>query len=397
MVRDDYQNKGIGTALLSYLTYLAKREGLMGFTAEVLVENKPMLHLFEKMGFDIQKTKRARGVRTENGLPRLSMSESYADIRYLFEPQVHRRHRRLPRYRPRSGTRSSRISFKADIAGKIYPVNPQGGEVLGLRAYRSVEEIGGEVDVARIVIPARFVFDAVKSCARKGVKYLTIISSGFSEIGNNEEEKRIVDFARENGMRVLGPNIFGIYSAEASLNATFGSSNVIPGGVAIITQSGALGIAMIGKTAVENIGLSAIVSVGNKTDVDEADLLEYLIQNQRTKIILMYIEGVRDGERLIQALKRVTEKIPVVVIKSGRSERGAIAAASHTGSLAGSDEIFDAIIRQCGVIRAESVEEAFDWCKFLANHPQPPGENTVIITNGAGSASWPRTPARNSG
>ena len=257
--------------------------------------------------------------------------------------------------------------------GKIYPVNPQGGEVLGLRAYRSVEEIGSEVDVASIVIPARFVFDAVKSCARKRVKYLTIISSGFSEIGNNEEEKRIVTFARQNGMRVLGPNIFGIYSAEASLNATFGSSRVIPGGVAIITQSGALGIAMIGKTAVENIGLSAIVSVGNKTDVDEADLLEYLIQNPRTKIILMYIEGVREGERLIQTLKRVTEKIPVVVIKSGRSERGAIAAASHTGSLAGSDEIFDAIIRQCGVIRAESVEEAFNWCKFLSNQPAAAG------------------------
>jgi acyl-CoA synthetase (NDP forming) len=154
--------------------------------------------------------------------------------------------------------------------------------------------------------------------------------------------------------------------------------------VAIITQSGALGIAMIGKTAVENIGLAAIVSVGNKTDVDEADLLEYLIQNPRTKIVLMYIEGVRDGERLIQTLKRVTEKIPVVVIKSGRSERGAIAAASHTGSLAGSDEIFDAIIRQCGVIRAESVEEAFNWCKFLSNSPPPPGENTVIITNGGG-------------
>jgi len=311
------------------------------------------------------------------------MSEPYADIRYLFEPQsiavIGASHD------------TSKIGFKVvqnivqnGYGGQVYPVNPQGGEVLGLKAYRSVEEIDGEIDVASVVIPARFVFDAVKSCARKKVKYLTIISSGFSEIGNNEEEKRIVTFARQNGMRVLGPNIFGIYSAEASLNATFGSSHVIPGGVAIITQSGALGIAMIGKTAVENIGLSAIVSVGNKTDVDEADLLEYLIQNQRTKIILMYIEGVRDGERLIQTLKRVTEKIPVVVIKSGRSERGAIAAASHTGSLAGSDEIFDAIIRQCGVIRAESVEEAFNWCKFLSNNPPPPGENTVIITNGGG-------------
>jgi len=158
--------------------------------------------------------------------------------------------------------------------GQVYPVNPQGGEILGLPAYRSVEEVTGPVDVASIVIPAKFVFDAVKSCARKQVKYLTIISSGFSEIGNNEEERRIVSYANENGMRVLGPNIFGIYSAAASLNATFGSSGIIPGRVAIITQSGALGVAMIGKTTVENIGLSAVVSVGNKTDVDEADLLK---------------------------------------------------------------------------------------------------------------------------
>ena len=311
------------------------------------------------------------------------MSDPYPNIQYLFEPKsiavIGASHDTT-----KIGYKVVQNIVQSGYPGRIYPINPQGGEVCGQRAYRSVEEIRDDVDVASIVIPARFVFDAVQSCARKKVKFLTIISSGFSEVGNNEEENRIVMFAKQNGMRVLGPNIFGIYSAEASLNATFGSSNVIPGGVAIITQSGALGVAMIGKTAVENIGLSAIVSVGNKTDVDESDLLEYLVQNQRTKIILMYIEGVRDGERLIQTLKRVTEKIPVVVIKSGRSERGAIAAASHTGSLAGSDEIFDAIIRQCGVIRAESVEEAFNWCKFLSNHAQPPGENAVIITNGGG-------------
>ena len=268
--------------------------------------------------------------------------------------------------------------------GKIFPVNPQGGKILGLEAYRSIEEVNEPVDVASIVIPARFVYEAVRSCARKKVKYLTIISSGFSEIGNNEEERRIVSYARDHNMRILGPNIFGIYSAAASLNATFGSPGIRPGRVAIITQSGALGVAMIGKTSVENIGLSAIVSVGNKTDVDEADLLEYLVTDPLTKIVLMYIEGVRDGERLIWAVKKTTRKIPVVVIKSGRSERGAIAAASHTGSLAGSDEIFDAIMRQCGVLRAESVEEAFNWCKFLAHSPSPAGENTVIVTNGGG-------------
>ncbi|HWU39051.1 MAG TPA: CoA-binding protein, partial [Candidatus Acidoferrum sp.] len=311
------------------------------------------------------------------------MERANPDIKDLFEPKT------LAvvgaaRDENKIGYKILKNILTGGYRGKVYPVNPQGGEILGLKSYRTVEEVNGPVDVASIVIPAKFVFEAVQSCAKKGVKYLTIISSGFSEIGNNEEERRIVSYARGHGMRILGPNIFGIYSAAASLNATFGSSGIIPGQVAIITQSGALGIAMIGKTAVENIGLSAIVSVGNKTDVDEADLLEYLVADPNTKIVLMYIEGVRDGERLIRAVKKTTQQVPVVVIKSGRSERGAIAAASHTGSLAGSDEIFDAIMKQCGVLRAESVEEAFNWCKFLANTPYPSGENTVIVTNGGG-------------
>lgn len=268
--------------------------------------------------------------------------------------------------------------------GKVFPINPQNGEILGLKAYTNIEEIQEPIDLATIVIPAHFVFDAVQSCARKKVKFLSIISSGFSEVGNFEEERRIVSLAREQGMRILGPNIFGIYSAAASLNATFGSAHIVPGKVAIITQSGALGIAMIGKTAVENIGLSAIISVGNKADLNEADLLEYLTTDERTKVILLYMEGVRAGEEFLRSLKKATKKIPVVVIKSGRSERGAIAAASHTGSLAGSDEVFDDLMHQFGVMRAESVAEAFNWCKFLAHSPLPQGENTVIITNGGG-------------
>ncbi len=186
-----------------------------------------------------------------------------------------------------------------------------------------------------ITIPAKFVFEAVKTCAAKQAKFLSIISSGFSEVGNTETERQIVTYAKQHGMRVLGPNIFGIYSAPASLNATFGSGNIIAGNVAIITQSGALGVAMIGKTATENIGLSAIISVGNKSDIDETDLLTYLTHHENTKTILMYIEGIKAGTKFVNALKQATRQKPAVVIKSGRSKRGAVAAASHTGSLAG--------------------------------------------------------------
>ncbi|MCK4600474.1 acetate--CoA ligase family protein [Candidatus Bipolaricaulota bacterium] len=268
--------------------------------------------------------------------------------------------------------------------GAIYPVNPKGGNVLGNKIYPELSQIPGEVDLAVIAIPARFVFDAVKDCAEKGVKHLVIITSGFSEVGNTKEENKIVQFAREHGMRVLGPNIFGIYSSAVSLDATFGPGGILPGHVAIVTQSGALGIAMIGKTTAELLGLSALVSVGNKSDIDESDLLEYLAKDDATKVILLYIEGVKQGDRLVEMLKQVTRKKHVIVVKAGRSKRGAMAAASHTGSLAGTDEIFDSVMRQCGVLRAESVQEAFDWARFLADSPLPKGREAVIITNGGG-------------
>ncbi|MFH1227733.1 MAG: acetate--CoA ligase family protein [Planctomycetota bacterium] len=311
------------------------------------------------------------------------MKSSNADIKYLFEP------RSIAIIG--ASQQEGKIGYKiveniiaSGYKGKVYPVNPKGGRILGIESYKSIEDIKGDVDVATIVIPAELVLESFKGCAAKKVKFLSIITSGFSEIGNIELERKITAYALEHNMRILGPNIFGFYSAASSLNATFGPKNIKPGNVAIITQSGALGVAMIGKTAVENIGLSSIISVGNKADLDETDLLEYLANHNGTKVIFMYIEGVKNGAKLVEALKATTRKKPVVVVKSGRSKRGAIAAASHTGSLAGSDEIFDDVMRQCNVLRAESIKEALEWCKFFANTPLPSGENTVIITNGGG-------------
>jgi acetyl coenzyme A synthetase (ADP forming)-like protein len=273
---------------------------------------------------------------------------------------------------------------RSGYGGGVFPINPRGGEILGLKAYADLSDVEEEIDVAVIAIPARAVLSAVEACGAKGVKHLVVITSGFSEVGDLETERRIVRAAREHGMRLLGPNIFGIYSAASSLDATFGPGGITPGPVAIITQSGALGIAMIGKTATESVGLSALVSVGNKADVDEADLLEYLASDGRTRAILMYVEGVKDGERLQGTLAEVTRNKPVVVIKSGRSKRGSMAAASHTGSLAGADEVFDSVMRQAGVLRAESIQEAFSWVRYLASTPLPPGDEAVIVTNGGG-------------
>ena len=305
------------------------------------------------------------------------------DLKYLFEP------RSIAVIG--ASDKPDKVGFKVlsnvlteGYKGKVYPVNPKGGTMLGVHCFRDISELPDDVDMAVIVIPANLVFDAVSACAQKGVKFLPIITSGFSEVGNIEEERKIVSFALDHGMRILGPNIFGLYSAAGSLNATFGPKGIKPGNVAIITQSGALGVAMMGKTAVEGMGLSAVISVGNKTDIDESDLLEYLADSPDTKIMMLYIEGVRNGQKLIETLNRTTRRKPVVVIKSGRSRRGAAAAASHTGSLAGSDEIFDAVMRQCHVMRADTVEDAMAWCKFLGVTGLPKGDKTLIITNGGG-------------
>jgi len=305
------------------------------------------------------------------------------EIKYLFEPRT---------IAVIGASHSNdKIGFKicenivtGGYKGELYPINPKGGEVLGKKMFTKVEDVPAEIDLAVVCIPAKMVYDSVVECAKKKVKFLSIITSGFSEVGNHELEKQIVDYAREHGMRILGPNIFGTFSAKSHLNATFGPRDICYGNVAIITQSGALGIAMIGKTAVEKIGLSSIISVGNKSDIGEADLLEYLVDDKDTKVILMYIEGVQNGEAFVAALKKATRRKPIIVIKSGRSKRGAMAAASHTGSLAGADEVFDDIMRQCGVLRAESLQEAFAWARFVANNPLPKGDHSVIVTNGGG-------------
>jgi acetyltransferase len=305
------------------------------------------------------------------------------DIKHLFEPRsvavIGASHN------------SEKIGYKileniveGGYEGRILPINPKGGEILGHTVYPSLSEAGGELDLVVTSVPAKYALASVKEAADLGAKFNLVITSGFSEVGNIEEERELTSYANDRGMRIIGPNIFGMFSASSKLDANFGPGGIAAGSVAIITQSGALGLAMIGKTAVENIGISAMVSVGNKADIDEADLLEYLMHHDLTKVILMYVEGVGDGDRLVDVLEEATRLKPVVVIKSGRSKRGAVAAASHTGSLAGSDEVFDAIMRQCGVLRAESVQEAFNLCKFLSSASLPKGENVVIVTNGGG-------------
>jgi acetyl-CoA synthetase (ADP-forming) len=269
--------------------------------------------------------------------------------------------------------------------GRVYPVNPAAKEILGLPCYPAVSTISGRVDVVVVSVPNVKVLDVIDDAGKAGAKYAVVITSGFKEVGNVELENELVRRARRYGMRVLGPNIFGYVYAPARINATFGPRDVIPGNVAFITQSGALGIALMGLTILEGIGVSSIVSIGNKADIDDADLLEFFDEDPNTSVILIYMEGVNDGRRFVDVASKVSLRKPIVVIKSGRTEAGARAAASHTGSLAGNVALYEAAFKQSGVLSVKSVEEAFDFVKTLSWNPLPEGERVVVITNGGGA------------
>ncbi|MEM0286529.1 MAG: CoA-binding protein [Candidatus Methanomethyliaceae archaeon] len=268
--------------------------------------------------------------------------------------------------------------------GKIYPINLEGKDVLGFKSYTSILSISDEIDLAIIAIPASFVIDVLEECGRKGVKAVIVISSGFKEIGNIELEEKLLSIVKKYGMRMLGPNVFGIYYAPSKLNATFGPSRIHPGKIAFITQSGALGIALMEWATLHKIGLSTVVSMGNKADIDEADILDYLSNDNETKAVIIYMEGVKDGRKLMKSLINITLKKPVIIIKSGRSNVGAIAAASHTGSMAGSDIVYTTAFKQSGALRADDLLQAFDWAKLMVMQPPPKNKDCVILTNGGG-------------
>jgi acetyl-CoA synthetase (ADP-forming) len=273
--------------------------------------------------------------------------------------------------------------MQGGFEGNIFPVNPNARSILGITSYKSVIEIPSSVDLGIVVVPAELVESVTRDCVAKGVKGVIIITSGFSEVGNKELEERILEAAKGR-LRIVGPNTFGIFYAGSKMNATFGPTKVLKGHTAFISQSGALGLALMDWTTEEKYGVSSIVSIGNKSDVDDADLIEHFSTDPLTKSILIYMEGLKDGRKFYEIAMRVTRKKPIVVIKAGRSKRGAQAASSHTGAIAGQDAVFSAAFEQAGIVRAESMTQAFDWIQAINGNPVPNGENLAIVTNGGG-------------
>jgi acetyl coenzyme A synthetase (ADP forming)-like protein len=269
--------------------------------------------------------------------------------------------------------------------GAIYPINPSLAEVLGRKAYKSVKDVPGEIDVAVFAIPAKLVARVLKEVGEKKIPGAVLIPSGFAETGNIEGQKELQAIGREYGVRLMGPNIYGYYYTPQDLCATFCTPYDYKGHVALSSQSGGIGMAIIGFSRSAKMGVSAIVGLGNKADLDEDDLLTFFEEDDETKIIAMHCEDLKDGRSFAEVARRVTKKKPVVMLKAGRTAQGARAAGSHTGALAGDDKVYDDILRECGVIRAPGLRDMLDYARGLEKLPTPKGENVVIITGAGGS------------
>ena len=269
--------------------------------------------------------------------------------------------------------------------GKIYPINPGAATIMGLPAYKSVKDVPGTIDVAVFAIPAKFVAGALVEVGEKKIPGAVLIPSGFAETGNVEGQKEIQAIGRKYGVRLMGPNIYGFYYTWKNLCATFCTAYDVKGHAALSSQSGGIGMAIIGFSRSAKMGVSAIVGLGNKSDIDEDDLLTFFEQDDNTHIIVQHCEDLKDGRSFAEVAKRVSRKKPVVVLKAGRTSMGARAASSHTGALAGNDRIYDDVLRQAGVIRAKALREMLEYARAIPKLPTPKGENVVIITGAGGS------------
>lgn len=272
--------------------------------------------------------------------------------------------------------------IKGQYKGKIYPINPKDSEILGLKAYPSVTEVPGTIDAAIITVPAKLCVSVAEECGKKGVKGLIIITSGFSEVGDKELEKQLVETANRYGTRILGPNIVGSLSNSDNFNGSFAPCLPLEGSASLISQSGALLIALDAATYTRKVGFDKLISIGNMSDIDFADIIEWFDKDEKTSCISLYIEGFKDGRRFIEAARKT--KKPILALKSGVSAHGAAAAASHTGSLAGAAKVYGAAFQQAGAIQAQDLNDLFN--KTLAFSMQPPmkGDNLLILTNGGG-------------
>ena len=396
-VAEDLHGEGIATTMLAHLAETARAQGLSRFVAHVLPENHRMLEVFRTSGFDAT-------VRSEPGGVAITMPTELSDgaqARYderaaeaaaaavgrVLRPRSVAVVGASPRPDSIGGTILRNI-LQAGFTGPVHPITPRHAEVEGLTAFASVRDVPGELDLAVIATPAETVLDIARDCAAHGVHALVVVSAGFAETGpaGADHQHELLRICRDAGMRLVGPNCLGVANTDpaVALNATFGPP-LPPGRVAFMSQSGALGIAVLQASRDEKVGLSSFVSIGNKADLSGNDFLAFWDEDQATDVILLYLESFGNPRRFARIARRVARHKPIIAVKGGRSTAGARAAGSHTGALLhASDTAVDALFAQAGVMRTDTLGELFDVASLLSRCSPPRGPRTAIVTNGGG-------------
>jgi len=396
-VVDSHQGRGLGTKLLELLTNHARTHGVNRFRALVLGENNQMMRVFRNSGYELSRT-------IEDGVYTVDFPVNESEDSASAAAERERRAVAasiLPLFFPCSVAVIGASNDPSSIGGKlfhnllsegftgpIYPVNPNSKVVRSVRAYPTVTEVPDLVDLAFIVVPRRFVIEVARQCAEKGVRGIVVISAGFSEVGEEgaARERELMEVVRDSGMRLVGPNCMGLLNTAPSvrLNGTFAPVYPPAGNVAMSSQSGALGIAILDYATRHSIGISQFISVGNKADVSGNDLLLAWEDDPATDVITLYLESFGNPRKFSRLARRIGRRKPIIAVKSGRTAAGSRAASSHTGALASSDVAVSALFHQAGVIRVDTIEELFDAASLLANQPVPTGDRVGIVTNAGG-------------
>lgn len=396
-VDDAFHGRGIATGLLERLARYGREQNFEYFSASVLPENQEMLDVFRDSGFETHSTTDAGVVEVRLSLQPSTASASAADERDRYATIASLNAILSPaaiaiigasRRESNLGRRVLDSLLRSGFRGRIYPVNPAAAEVSGERCFASARGLPCGVDLAVIAVPRESVLAAVDDCAAAGVKGLVVISAGFSEADSRGGtlQAELVERVRGYGMRMVGPNCMGIINFHPSiaLNASFAERIPPAGRIALASQSGGLGLAILNLAATRQIGLSTFVSLGNKADISGNDILQYAEHDPATAVVLLYLESFGNPRRFGQIARRVSRKKPIVVVKSGRTAAGVRAAASHTAGLAASELAVDGLFRQAGVIRADTIDEMFDIAVCLDLQPLPRGRRVAIVTNAGG-------------
>ena len=394
-VADEMQRRGIGTRLLERLAARAAAAGIERFVAEVLPGNQQMLQVFEHVGFEATRELEQGEIEVEFPIvPTAGYLEhvdrrDHAAVRASLQPYFAPRSVAVLGASPRRGSIGGELFrnvLRSDFSGAVYPVNRDGVPVAGVRGYPTVEDIPDEVELALICVPGEHVLASAEACLRRGIRALCVISAGFAETGEEgaQRQRRLLELVRAHGGRLIGPNCLGLAVAGPRLNATFARNAVPFGTIGFSSQSGALGLALIEAAGTRGLGLSSFVSIGNKADVSSNDLLEWWEDDEQTALVLLYLESFGNPRKFARIARRVARSKPVLAMKSGHTTAGARAASSHTAALASSDAGVDALFRQAGVLRADTLEEMLDLAALLSRAPLPHGRRVAVLTNAGG-------------